>query len=78
MLLLQLIKHHNLQQISDISIIQKYCQQAVKNQPKAVKNYQMGKSKAMFAIVGEVAKLSEQKANMKIVVQCLEEMLKSK
>jgi len=41
-----------------------------------VQQYQKGKAKALFAIVGEVAKLSSQKANMKLVVQCLEKMLK--
>ncbi|XP_065359999.1 glutamyl-tRNA(Gln) amidotransferase subunit B, mitochondrial [Calliphora vicina] len=74
----KLIKTHNLQQISDIETIRKYCKQAIENQSKAVKQYQSGKAKALFAIVGEVAKLSDQKANMKIVVNCLENMLKQK
>lgn len=73
-----MIKTHNLQQISDITTIESYCKEAIKNQAKAVKQYQSGKSKALFAIVGEVAKLSEQKANMKIVVNCLENLLKQK
>ncbi|KAM7361563.1 glutamyl-tRNA(Gln) amidotransferase subunit B, mitochondrial [Cochliomyia hominivorax] len=74
----ELIKKHNLQQISDIKIIEDYCKQAIQNQSKAVKQYQSGKSKALFAVVGEVAKLSQQKANMKIVVNCLENLLKQK
>ncbi|KAH8388636.1 hypothetical protein KR093_011744 [Drosophila rubida] len=73
----QLVADHNLQQICDLSSIEAYCQQAIANQPKAVQQYHKGKSKALFAIVGEVAKLSEQKANMKLVVQCLEKVLKN-
>ncbi|XP_034488326.1 glutamyl-tRNA(Gln) amidotransferase subunit B, mitochondrial [Drosophila innubila] len=72
----QLVKLHNLQQICDLATIEAYCQQAIANQSKAVQQYQKGKSKALFAIVGEVAKLSTQKANMKIVVDCLEKLLK--
>ncbi|KAL7727794.1 hypothetical protein ACLKA6_019734 [Drosophila palustris] len=72
----QLVMQHNLQQICDLAIIEEYCQQAIANQPKAVQQYQKGKTKALFAIVGEVAKLSSQKANMKAVVDCLEKLLK--
>jgi len=70
------VEQHNLQQICDLTTIEAFCQQAIANQPKAVQQYQKGKSKALFAIVGEVAKLSAQKANMKIVVECLEKLLK--
>ncbi|EDV44268.1 uncharacterized protein Dana_GF18896 [Drosophila ananassae] len=72
----ELIDLHNLQQICNLEQIEALCQQAITNQPKAVQQYQKGKSKALFAIVGEVAKLSAQKANMKIVVECLEKLLK--
>ncbi|XP_064549309.1 glutamyl-tRNA(Gln) amidotransferase subunit B, mitochondrial [Drosophila montana] len=72
----ELVGQHNLQQISDLATIEAYCQQAITNQPKAVQQYQKGKAKALFAIAGEVAKLSAQKANMKIVVECLEKVLK--
>jgi len=66
-----------LQQICSPEEIEILCQKAITNQAKAVQQYQKGKAKALFAIVGEVAKLSSQKANMKLVVQCLEKMLKS-
>lgn len=72
----QLVEQHNLQQICDLTTIEGLCQQAIANQTKAVQQYQKGKAKALFAIVGEVAKLSAQKANMKIVVECLEKLLK--
>ncbi|KAH8306231.1 hypothetical protein KR018_004896 [Drosophila ironensis] len=72
----KLIESHNLQQISNVEEIEALCKQAISIHPKAVQQYQKGKSKALFAIVGEVAKLSAQKANMKMVVQCLEKLLK--
>ncbi|KAH8382729.1 hypothetical protein KR009_004942 [Drosophila setifemur] len=72
----ELIKRHNLQQICSSEEIDALCQQAISNQPKAVQQYQKGKTKALFAIAGEVAKLSAQKANMKVAVQCLEKLLK--
>ncbi|KAI8046444.1 glutamyl-tRNA(Gln) amidotransferase subunit B, mitochondrial [Drosophila gunungcola] len=72
----ELIELHNLQQICSPEEIEELCQQAIANQAKAVQQYQKGKAKALFAIVGEVAKLSAQKANMKLVVQCLEKLLK--
>ncbi|KAI9576957.1 hypothetical protein GQX74_014324 [Glossina fuscipes] len=72
----ELIMIYDLQQISNVDTIENYCLQAMETQSKAVKQYQSGKTKALFAIVGEVAKLSNQKANMKSVVQCLERLLK--
>lgn len=74
----QLIKEQNLQQISDIKEIEKLCQQAIEKHSKAVKAYHSGKTKAMFAIVGEVAKISNEKANMKMVTACLEKLLAKK
>ncbi|XP_017860696.1 PREDICTED: glutamyl-tRNA(Gln) amidotransferase subunit B, mitochondrial [Drosophila arizonae] len=74
----QLVKENNLEQISDLNTIEAYCREAIANQPKTVQQYQKGKSKALYAIVGEVAKLSAQKANMKVVVECLERLLKNK
>ncbi|KAH8264107.1 hypothetical protein KR038_002947 [Drosophila bunnanda] len=72
----ELIELNNLQQICCPEAIVKLCQQAISNQTKAAQQYQKGKAKALFAIVGEVAKLSNQKANMKMVVECLEKHLK--
>uniref|UniRef100_B3P793 Glutamyl-tRNA(Gln) amidotransferase subunit B, mitochondrial n=2 Tax=Drosophila erecta TaxID=7220 RepID=B3P793_DROER len=72
----ELIELHNLQQICSPDEIENLCQLAIANQAKAVQQYQKGKTKSLFAIAGEVAKLSSQKANMKLVVQCLEKLLK--
>lgn len=58
-------------------MIEQYCRQAIEQHEQAVKQYKSGKKKALFAIVGEVSKLSKQKANMKMVVTYLEKILKS-
>ena len=58
--------------------IEQYCHKAMELQAKAVKSYHSGKSKALYAIVGEVAKLTNNKANMKMVTVCLERLLKMK
>ncbi|XP_054725243.1 glutamyl-tRNA(Gln) amidotransferase subunit B, mitochondrial isoform X1 [Anastrepha obliqua] len=71
------IKDRNLEQITDDETIEELCRQAIERHEQAVKQYKSGKKKAIFAIVGEVSKLSKQRANMKVVVACLENMLKS-
>jgi len=75
---LQLIIENKLQQISDPKVIEAICLEAMKNQAKAVKQYQKGKQKAIFAIAGEIAKVTDQRANMKSVIKCLEKLLKPK
>ncbi|XP_055847597.1 glutamyl-tRNA(Gln) amidotransferase subunit B, mitochondrial [Episyrphus balteatus] len=71
-----LIAEKNLKQISDPDEIEKICLLAIEKNPKAVESYKAGKGKAFFAIVGDVAKMSQQKAKMSIVVKKLEELLK--
>ncbi|XP_004533639.1 glutamyl-tRNA(Gln) amidotransferase subunit B, mitochondrial [Ceratitis capitata] len=72
-----LIRDRNMEQITEDETIEQLCRQAIERQEQAVKQYKSGKKKALFAIVGEVSKLSKQKANMKMVVAYLEKMLKS-
>ncbi|XP_011181039.1 glutamyl-tRNA(Gln) amidotransferase subunit B, mitochondrial [Zeugodacus cucurbitae] len=72
-----LIKERKLEQITDEKVIDQFCRQAIEQHAQALKQYKSGKKKALFAIVGEVSKLSKQKANMKMVVTQLEKILKS-
>lgn len=44
--------------------------------PRMVEGYKKGKTKVLYALAGEVAKHSEQKANMSMVIQSLTELLK--
>lgn len=70
-----MIDQFNLKQINDDEAIEKLCRKAMENQPNIVKQYKDGKKKVFFAIVGEVAKLSENMANMEKVSKCLERIL---
>ncbi|XP_017465642.1 PREDICTED: glutamyl-tRNA(Gln) amidotransferase subunit B, mitochondrial [Rhagoletis zephyria] len=72
-----LINDRQLEQITDEKTIEKLCLQAIERNEQAVKQYKSGKKKALFAIVGEVSKLSKQRANMKVVVAYLEKILNS-
>ncbi|XP_037942362.1 glutamyl-tRNA(Gln) amidotransferase subunit B, mitochondrial [Teleopsis dalmanni] len=73
-----LIIKHDLEQISDPVAIEELCKKVIEKLPKAVQQYQKGKSKVLYALVGAVAELSNNKANMKSVVTCLEKLLKVK
>lgn len=72
---MQLIEQFHLKQVNDEEAIEKLCRKAMENQPNTVKKYKEGKKKVFFAIVGEVAKLSDNMANMEKVAKCLERLL---
>lgn len=63
-------------QIRNIEEIAKLCVIAMENNPRMVENYKKGKTKVLYALAGEVAKHSDQKANMAMVVDALTELLK--
>lgn len=44
--------------------------------PRMVEHYKKGKTKVLYALAGEVAKHSDQKANMAMVIETLTELLK--
>lgn len=56
--------------------IEKLCKECILKNPKAVNQYKKGKKKVLFAIAGDIAKLSNQRANMELVVKILEKLLK--
>lgn len=64
-------------QISDQNKINKLCIDALERNPKIVKLYRDGKHKVLFALAGEISKLTEEKANMELVVETLSRMLKN-
>lgn len=53
-----------------------FCEQAIKNQPKAVADYKNGNSNALNFVLGEVMKLTNKRADFKAAKKILEEMLK--
>ncbi|XP_001654104.2 glutamyl-tRNA(Gln) amidotransferase subunit B, mitochondrial [Aedes aegypti] len=62
--------------ITDTERIEAMCKDAIKNNPKVVEKYRKGKEKMLYALAGEIAKVSEQKVDMAKSVDLLKNMLK--
>lgn len=73
---LEIIGEHNLWQITDEKQIEEICRKVIDENPKLVQQFKSGKQKVFKALVGDVHRLSEQKANMRLAVEKLQEMLK--
>jgi aspartyl-tRNA(Asn)/glutamyl-tRNA(Gln) amidotransferase subunit B len=71
------IKEKGLVQISDESTLEKLCEQAIAESPKAVAEFKAGKERAVGAIVGLVMKKSKGQANPQLVNKILLEKLKA-
>ena len=61
------VKKEGLEAVSDISELEKYCKEAIKENPKAVEDYKKGEAKALNFIVGSVMKKTKGKATPKEV-----------
>ncbi len=70
-----IVKEKGLEQVSDTGAIEKMCDEAIANSPKAVAEYKAGKLAAINAIKGQVMKLSKGQANPAIVSEILERKL---
>lgn len=73
---LEIINEHSLRQITDANQIEEICRKVIESNPKLVEQFKAGKQKVFKALVGDVHRLSEQKANMRLAVEKLQEMLK--
>jgi len=67
------IKGH--EKISEKSDIEQFVKQAIKNNLKAVQDYQTGKAEALNFLIGEVMKLSDRRADYKTARELLEKLL---
>jgi len=70
-----IIKEKGLLQVSDTESLGSFIEEAVKENPSAVRDYLSGKINAIMFLVGQVQKKCKGKANPKIVRQLLEERL---
>ena len=61
------VKNEKLEAVSDISELEKYCKEAIAENPKAVEDYKKGEAKALNFIVGSVMKKTKGKATPKEV-----------
>lgn len=57
-------------------MIEKICQDVLDRNRDAVEKYKSGKEKVYGFLIGQVAKVTEQKANMELVDKMLKMMLK--
>jgi aspartyl-tRNA(Asn)/glutamyl-tRNA(Gln) amidotransferase subunit B len=72
----QIATKNNWKLISDPAEIANLCTEVIKNNPKLVEQYQKGKTKLLFALAGDIAKQTDNRINMEMVVDALKKMLK--
>ncbi|XP_067012739.2 glutamyl-tRNA(Gln) amidotransferase subunit B, mitochondrial [Anabrus simplex] len=71
----QIVKERGWAQITDPQEIRKICEQVLEKNPKLIQEYKAGKTKVFGAFVGQIAKHTEERADMAAVVQQLKKML---
>jgi aspartyl-tRNA(Asn)/glutamyl-tRNA(Gln) amidotransferase subunit B len=72
-----IVKEKGLVQISDEGAIAKLCDEAIKENSKAVAEFKAGKAQALGSLVGAVMKKSQGKANPQLANKILAEKLKN-
>jgi len=73
----EIVRQRGLEQISNESELERMCAEALKENEKAVREYQQGKERALGAIVGAVMKKSRGRANPRLVNEILNRLLQS-
>jgi aspartyl-tRNA(Asn)/glutamyl-tRNA(Gln) amidotransferase subunit B len=63
-------------QITDPSEIERVCTAVIEQNPKVVEQFCAGKTKVLNSLVGKVAKITQNRANMAAVVQVLTDKLR--
>lgn len=72
----EFVKKEGLEAVSDVSELEKYCNEAIKENSKAVEDYKKGETKALNFIVGSVMKKTKGKATPKEVNEILVRLIK--
>ncbi|MBI2134645.1 Asp-tRNA(Asn)/Glu-tRNA(Gln) amidotransferase subunit GatB [Candidatus Woesearchaeota archaeon] len=70
------VKKERLEAVSDVSELEKYCREAIKENPKAVEDYKSGNEKALNFVIGSVMKKTKGKATPKEVNEIIKSLLK--
>lgn len=71
----EIIEEKGLKQMTDTGALQKFVDEAIAANPKAIDDYRSGKQSALGAIVGQVMKLSKGSANPATVQELLKKTL---
>ena len=70
------VKKEKLEAVSDVSELEKYCKEAIAENPKAVEDYKKGEAKALNFIVGSVMKKTKGRATPKEVNEIILRLIK--
>ncbi len=65
------VKKENLEAVSDVSELEKYCKEAIEENPKAVDDYKKGEAKALNFLMGKVIAKTKGKADPNVVKELL-------
>jgi len=69
------VKKEKLEAVSDISELEKYCREAIEENPQAIEDYKKGEKKALNHIVGKVMQKTRGKATPKEVNEIILRMI---
>src|SRR6476660_6999476 len=72
-----IVKEKGVEQLSDVSAIEKFCEEVVSANPKPAADFRAGNAASLNFIKGQVIKLSKGKANPQLVGEILERKLKA-
>ena len=70
------VKKEKLEAVSDVSELEKFCKEAIAENPNAVEDYKKGEAKALNFIVGSVMKKTNGKATPKKVNEIILRLIK--
>lgn len=70
------VKKKGLGAVSEVKVLEKFCKEAIKENPKAVEDYKAGNEKALNFVVGAVMKKTKGKATPKEVNDILKKLIK--
>jgi len=71
------VKKEKLEAVSDVSELEKFCKEAISENPNAVDDYKKGEAKALNFIVGSVMKKTKGKATPKEVNEIILKLIKN-
>jgi aspartyl-tRNA(Asn)/glutamyl-tRNA(Gln) amidotransferase subunit B len=69
------VAEHDLGAVSDAGVLKRLCEEAVKENPKAVEEYRAGNAKSFNFLVGQVMRKTKGKASPKEVNELLKELI---
>ncbi|XP_054275280.1 glutamyl-tRNA(Gln) amidotransferase subunit B, mitochondrial [Macrosteles quadrilineatus] len=72
----EIITNQEMWLVSDPGEITRICEEAIQRNPKLVEAYKKGKTKIFSALLGDIAKVTKNRADMSLVTKQLQELLK--